>query len=279
MTEIDEYYMHEGIRIRYRDMGSGRPLVFLHGFATSLDTWRFLSAELKKEYRLLLVDLKGHGLSDRPHDGRYSIQEHSSVVLGFITHVGLDDIVIVGHSLGVVVGLGVALELQKSNSSRSVNRLFAIAGSVDVNNFPLALRILRTRVLGWLSLKLTSASFRTKLMLKRAYWDDSKVTDYLVELYAGYQRLPGSDHSLLKTAEQIIPADYASLKEALAKLKLPVINIWGEHDIAISKLSAESLCSLLPRCAFVTLEGVGHVPQEERPEKVIELLREFLRAD
>ena len=183
MTEIDQYYMHEGIRIRYRDMGSGRPIIFLHGFGTSLDTWRFVSGEFREEYRLLLLDLKGHGLSDRPRDERYALQDHVRVVAGFINHLGLSDVAIVGHSLGVVVGLGVALELQKNNSSRSVNRLFAIAGSVDVDNFPLALRILRTRVLGWLSLKLTSASFRTKLMLKRAYRDDSKVTDYLVELY------------------------------------------------------------------------------------------------
>jgi pimeloyl-ACP methyl ester carboxylesterase len=150
---------------------------------------------------------------------------------------------------------------------------------VDVKNFPLALRMLRTPVLGWLSLKITSASFRTELMLKRAYCDESKVTDRLIEMYARYQRLPGSDHSLLKTAEQIVPVDYPRLKEALAKLEIPVINIWGEHDKAISRLSAEGLCRLLPRCAFVTLEDVGHVPQEERPEKVIALLREFLQAD
>jgi pimeloyl-ACP methyl ester carboxylesterase len=259
-------------------MGSGRPLVFLHGFAMSLDTWRFLTTELKKEYRLLLLDLKGHGLSERPRDEKYAPQDHMRVVGGLINHLGLEDVVIVGHSFGSVVALTVALESQRGSSSGPITGLLLIAGSVDVKNLPFVLRVLRAPLMGWLSLKLTSVPFRTRLMLKRGYHDDSKVTESLVELYAQYQRIAGSGYALMRTAEQIVPPDYPRLKEALAKLEIPVMNIWGEHDKVIPRSSVESLRRLLPNCALVTVERTGHVPQEERPEKVISLLREFLRS-
>ena len=270
------YCWHEGIKIHFKDVGAGRAVVFLHGFGASLDTWRYMVDALKNEYRLVLLDLKGHGFSDRPHDERYSVQDHARVVMGLINHLGLQNVVMVGHSFGSAVALAVASEAQKSFPG-VVAALVLIGGSVDEDNLPFFLRLLRTPLIGWLSVKLTSASFRTRLMLKRAYYDDEKVTDSLVELYAKYQYIPGTDYALMKTAEQIVPSDFLHLKKDLAKLEVPVINIWGEHDEIVPRPSAEGVCSLLPRCAFVTVEEAGHIPPEETPEKIVALLRDFLR--
>ena len=271
------YYSHNGVKIYFKNVGAGRPLVFLHGFGASLDTWRFIVEAFKGEYRLVLLDLKGHGFSDRPHDEQYSVQDHAQVVLGLVNYLGLKNLVIVGHSYGSAVALATALEAQKS-SPDIVSGLVLIAGSADANNLPFFLRLLRIPLIGWLSVKLTSASFRTRLMLKRAYYDDDKITDSLVELYAQYQRIPGTDYALRKTAEQIVPSDFLRLKGELGKLEIPVINLWGEHDEVIPRAAAESVCTLLPRCLFVTLEGVGHMPQEETPEKVGALLKDFLHT-
>lgn len=272
-----EYYLHDGVKIHFKQVGTGRPVIFLHGFGTSLDTWRFVVETLGDEYRLVLLDLKGHGLSDRPRDGMYGAQDHARVVRGLIDYLGLKNVVIVGHSFGSVVGLAAALDAQRYGSSGVIGALVLIAGSVDAENVPFVLRLLRTPFFGWLSLKLTSASFRTRLMLKHAYYEDSKVTDSLVELYARYQSIPGTDYAFIKTAEQLVPVDISESKRELSRLKIPVINIWGEHDVIIPRAAAESVCQLVPKCELVTIEGVGHMPQEESPEKVISLLRDFLR--
>ena len=273
------YYLHDGIKIHFKQLGTGRPVIFLHGFGTSLDTWRFVVETLEDEYRLVLVDLKGHGLSDRPRDEMYAAQDQARVVRGLIDYLGLENVVIVGHSFGSVVGLAAALDAQRDGSSGVIAALFLIAGSVDAENVPFVLRLLRTPILGWLSLKLTSASFRTRVMLKRAYHDDAKVTDFVVELYARYQGVPGTDYALMKTAEQLVPVDISEAKRELSRLATPVINIWGEDDVIIPRAAAESVCQWVPRCELVTIEGVGHMPQEESPKKIVGLLRDFVRRN
>ena len=267
-------YVHDGVRIHFRDRGAGNAIVFIHGFGASLDTWRYLEDGLKNDYRIVSLDLKGHGYSERPLDDRYSLQDHAAVVLGLMDHLKLKNAVFVGNSLGCAIALMAALKAQQS--SRAVAAIVLIAGSLDGDNLPFYLRILRLPVIGSVAAKLTPATFGTRLILKRAYYDDAKVTDSLVELYAKYQRIPGTEHALMTTARQMIPADISALREALKKLEVPTLNIIGKHDQIISRESAESVCQILPRCKDVTIDEAGHVPHEEKPEAVISLFKDFL---
>ena len=272
---IASSYFHEGVRIHFRDRGAGNPIVFIHGFGASLDTWRYLEERLKSEYRIVSLDLKGHGYSERPLDDRYSLQDHAAVVAGLMDHLKLKNVVLVGNSLGCAVALMAALEARQE-SSATVAAMVLIAGSLDGDNLPFYLRLLRLPMIGSVAAKLTPASFGTRLILKRAYYDDEKVTDSLVELYAKYQRIPGTEHALITTARQMIPADSSGLRQALKKLEIPILNIIGKHDQIISRESSEGVCQILPRCKNVTIDEAGHVPHEEKPEEVISLLNDFL---
>src|SRR3990172_3498047 len=272
---IKSFYDHDGMKIHFKDAGKGRPLILIHGFGASMDTWRYLEGALKSAYRLVPLDLKGHGLSDRPRDEHYSLEDHAEVVMGLVEHLGLSNVVLVGHSLGSVIALVAALKAQKISPDK-VSGIVLLTGSLDPENLPLFLRLLRFPTFGWLVMKLTTASFRTRLVLKKAFYDHEKVTDSLVELYARYQRIPGTDYALLKTAEQMIPQDASQFEQELRTLDIPVLNISGEHDEIISRISAEQVCKVLPRCRLVVVEGVGHVPHEEAPQKVVPLLKDFI---
>jgi len=271
----ESFYNHEGVKIRFKEMGQGRPVVFIHGFGASLDTWRYITDSLKVDHRLVLLDLKGHGFSDRPPDEKYSLKEHADIVLGLIHHLGLKDVVLVGHSLGSIVAVVAALQASESRDL-NITGLVVIDGALNPEYVPVFLHLLRVPVLGWLSVKLTTAPFRTRLMLRRAFYDDSKITDDLVELYAKYQRIPGTEHAMIATARQMVPENFTLLKEKLAALTIPVLNIWGEQDVIVKRPGAESVCKILPRCRLVAVADSGHIPQEEAPAKVIPLFREFL---
>lgn len=271
---IASSYVHDGVRIHFRDRGAGRAIIFIHGFGASLDTWRYLEDALKNDYRMILVDLKGHGYSDRPQDDRYSLQDHAAAVVGLMEHLKLENVVISGSSFGCAVALMTALKAQQG-SSGTVTALVLIAGSLDRENLPFYLRLLRLPVIGWLAVKLTPATFGTRLILNRAYYDDEKVTDSLVELYAKYQRIPGTEHALLTTARQMIPRDIAGLRQELQELNIPTLNIIGKHDQIVSRDSAEGVCRILPRCKTVIIDEVGHVPHEEKPDKIVSLLNDF----
>lgn len=271
----ENFYEHEGVKIRFREMGRGRPVVFIHGFGASLDTWRYITDALKIDQRLVLLDLKGHGFSDRPQDEKYSLKDHTEVVLGLIRHLGLKDVILVGHSFGSIVAVVAALRASEGGNP-NITGLVVIGGALDPQHVPFFLKLLRVPLLGWLSVKLTSAQFRTRLMLLRAFHDHSKVTDELVELYAGFQRLPGTEHAMMATAREIIPENFPALREKLGALSIPVLNIWGEQDVIVKRPGANSVCKILPRCRLVVIGDSGHVPQEEAPAMVIPLLREFL---
>ena len=271
----ESFYEHDGMKIHFKDAGKGRPFILIHGFGASMDTWRYLEGALKSEYRLVFLDLKGHGYSDRSRDGRYSLENQAEIVLGLMEHLRLSEAVLVGHSLGSTIALLVALKAQKISPDK-VSGIVLLTGSVDPEDLPLFLRLLRFPIFGWLTMKLTTASFRTRLVLKKAFHDDEKVTDSLVELYSKYQRIPGTDYALLKTAEQMIPQDASQLRQELRMLQIPVRNIAGEHDEIISRASAEEVCRVLPRCSLVVLEGVGHVPHEEAPQKIVSVLKDFM---
>jgi pimeloyl-ACP methyl ester carboxylesterase len=195
--------------------------------------------------------------------------------MGLVEHLKLSNVVLVGHSLGSVIALFAALKTQKISPDK-VSGIVLLAGSLDPENLPLFLRLLRSPIFGWLVMKLSSASFRTRLVLKKAFYDHEKVTDSLVELYAKYQRIPGTDYALLKTAEQMIPQDSSQLRQELRTLQIPVLNIAGEHDEIISRASTEEVCRVLPRCSLVVVEGVGHVPHEEAPQKIVSVLKDFM---
>lgn len=271
----ESFYHHEGVKIRFRELGRGTPVVFIHGFGASLETWRYVADPLKADHRLVLLDLKGHGFSDRPRDEKYSLQDHADIVLGLVRHLGLKKVIVVGHSFGSVIAAAAALEASESPVPK-VTGLVVIGGALEPEHVPFFLKLLRAPLLGWLGVKLTTASFRTRLMLLRAFHDDSKVTDELVELYAGYQTLPGTEHAMLATAAHMVPENLPLLREKLAALSIPVLNIWGERDVVVKRPGAESVCKILPRCTLVAVADTGHVPQEETPGKIVPLLREFL---
>lgn len=268
-------YFHSGTKIHFNDLGKGRPMLFIHGFGASIDTWRFIVDPLKNDYRLILIDLKGHGYSDRPRDSRYSLEDQAEIVTGLMRYLKLSEVAVVGHSLGAAIAVLAALKAQKSSGPR-IPGIVLLAGSLNPERLPLFLRLLRFSLIGWPIIKLTPASFRTRMVLRKSVYDKGKITEPWVELYAKYQRIPGTDYALLETARQMIPPDPFRLREEARSLEIPVLNILGEHDEVIPREIGEGTCRLLPRCTTAVVEGVGHIPHEEEPAKVIPLIRDFV---
>lgn len=271
----DRFYDHRGVKIRFRIIGTGAPVVFIHGFGASLDTWRYVTDDLKTNHQLILLDLKGHGLSGRPGDTAYTLSDHAEIVLGLIRHLGLKDVAIVGHSFGTIVAVAAAVAA-KAAAAPNITGLVIIDGALAAEHMPFFLKLVRVPVLGWLNVKLTTARFRTRLMLLRAFYDDSKVTDELVELYSRYQTIPGTEQAMLATARRMVPENLPEIRQKIACLEIPVLNVWGEQDAVVTRAGAESVCEILPQCRLVVIPNAGHIPQEEAPLQVIPVLREFL---
>jgi len=105
------YATNDGTRIRYRVEGSGPPLILQHGFFWSLDGWQkwgYVDA-LKSHFRLVLVDARGHGASDKPHEAAaYSLTHQVADIVAVLDALGISSAHYWGFSMGGWIGFGVA---------------------------------------------------------------------------------------------------------------------------------------------------------------------------
>jgi len=105
------YATNQNVRIHYQVEGEGLPLVLQHGFSNSLDTWyeRGYVDPLKHDYRLILIDARGHGASDKPHDPEaYALQLRAGDIGAVLDHLHIAHAHFFGYSMGGWIGFGLA---------------------------------------------------------------------------------------------------------------------------------------------------------------------------
>lgn len=106
-----KYFDSDGARIHYTDEGSGVPVVLIHGFAVNADlNWRTpgITERLARHYRVIMLDLRGHGLSDKPHDDTQYGAKMVEDIPRLLDHLGIDRAHVAGYSLGGFVTLRLA---------------------------------------------------------------------------------------------------------------------------------------------------------------------------
>ena len=102
----DKSFASDGVQIRYTDQGEGDPLILIHGFAMSHNRWEktgILDAFADRGYRVLAIDARGHGQSDKPHDPAAYGEQISLDVVRLIEHLDLEQAYVAGHSMGAIV--------------------------------------------------------------------------------------------------------------------------------------------------------------------------------
>lgn len=265
------------VRLAYRDKGTGKPVLLLHGFGASSYTWRHVEPALVAAgRRVLTVDLKGFGLSDKPLDQRYSIFDQAALVSQFLAQLDLKDVTVVGHSLGGGVTLVLALEKDKKRRKR-ISKIVLIDSVAYSQNIPIAFSILRTPVLGKISSSLVPLDVQARVALRLAYYDNSKFDRRDVKQYADPLKDKGSRHAMIQTARKIMPENLPELSNRYKSIKIPALIIWCDHDKVIKPIIGLRLHNDLPNSIFRVVRKCGHLPQEEKPQRTIALIQDFLK--
>jgi pimeloyl-ACP methyl ester carboxylesterase len=265
------------VRLAYRDQGKGKPVLLLHGFGASSYTWRHVEPALAAAgHRVLTVDLKGFGLSDKPLDKAYSIFDQATLISAFIDQLKLKDVTVIGHSLGGGVTLVLALEKDKKKRDR-ISKIVLIDSIAYSQNIPIAFNILRTPVLGKISSSLVPLDVQTRVALRLAYFDNSKFDSKDVKQYADPLKEKGSRHAMIQTARQILPENLPELSNRYKTIQIPALIIWCSHDRVIKPTIGLRLHDDLPNSTFYVVRECGHMPQEEKPQQTVKLLQDFLK--
>lgn len=263
------------IHINYEVRGAGITLLLLHGFGASLESWRDILPLLEQRYKLILVDMKGFGLSSKPDDGTYSIREQASIIMALIRYLDLKDLVLIGHSYGGSVALATYLELVSGKLSNPIRSLILLDAPGYPQRLPLFIKVLQTPVINHLLLALLPARARAAYILNQVFYDKSKVTADRINRYARFFDLPGSHRAMIDSARQLIPENSA-LTARIGEIAVPTLIIWGAHDPLIYLWQAHRLHDVIQGSRLTVLARCGHVPQEERPEDTAQLFMEFI---
>lgn len=103
------YFENDGCQLHYEDYGRGMPVLLVHGLGSSTRDWEYQIPALAARYRVIAIDVRGHGRSDKPRE-RYSIAAFADDVAALIEHLGLIDVHLVGISMGGMIGFQLGVD-------------------------------------------------------------------------------------------------------------------------------------------------------------------------
>jgi pimeloyl-ACP methyl ester carboxylesterase len=267
---------YQGIKINYYEAGQGRPLILIHGFGACAYTWRYLIPALAAENQVFTIDLKGHGLSDKPQDGKYAVKDQAEMVAAFIREKNLKDTVLVGNSMGGGVALMTYFLLREKDPGH-IKGLVLIDSAGYPQKMPWFIRMARIDWLSALGSKLLSPRFVTGLVLRKCYYNKDKITDETIDAYAYYGSLPGAADAVRETAKQIVPPDMEAMLAQFKTVRVPTLIIWGKEDKVVPLENARKFQRDIPNSELVVLPRCGHIPQEEEPLETSRLIAAFLK--
>ena len=267
-------HSNSATRLHYEELGSGDPILAIHGLGASNYTWRNLRDRLPG-HKLILLDLKGHGESFKPRDTNYSIPDQAELVLQFIREHDLRNLTLMGNSYGGAVSLMVAIRLCNEEPER-LSKLILICSGGYNQDLPWHLKLIRAPVLGWLALHLMPATLNTLTVLRYSYYNKRLITWKQCKAYAAPIYSPGGRHALIQVAKQAVPDNFEELIAQYPGISVPTLLVWGRNDRVIPLSVGERFNGDIPNSKLVVLDNVGHVPQEEKPEETIAVVVKFL---
>lgn len=266
---------HEPVSLYYEEQGAGPPLLLLHGLGESIFTWHEILPALAARHRVIALDLKGFGRSEKPFDGAYSADDHAALVARFIVARGLSGVTLVGHSFGGTVALRTALAEGIAGTGR-VRRVAVIGAPALPHATARHLDLVLTPVIPDTVAALLPPDAVARLLLREAMGGRTP-PERLVEGYAAPYHDPGAMRAFLATARAIVgERDAEEVAARYRRLKQPVLVVWCRKDPIVPLRSGRRLAAALPRARLAVIEGCHHLPQHERPRQLVRTLAPFL---
>ncbi|HEY9217695.1 MAG TPA: alpha/beta fold hydrolase, partial [Phenylobacterium sp.] len=182
----------DGLRVHYRDEGprNAPAIVLVHGFAASLHAWEPWAERLKGDYRVVTLDLPGHGLTRAPADYQMSTAGNVAVVDELTRRLGVGRFVLAGNSMGGAVAWSYALAHPERLDGLVLVNAAGGPSTARSSNGPVAFKLLGNPA-GRMLLRNIDPRPLANGGLKKAYVDEALVTDALVDRYVELARAPG----------------------------------------------------------------------------------------
>jgi pimeloyl-ACP methyl ester carboxylesterase len=262
-TKPGEIVDVDGYGVHVIDQGRGPAIVLVHGFGGSTYSYRYQIPAFSRAHRVIAVDLKGFGYSERQQGARLTATAQAAMLKRLLERLGIERATFVGHSMG-----GGVLQRLAVDYPDAVDAL-VLAGSVYRTE----------RMRGVLpspvarALAPVIASLVASRLLSLAYYDTSKLDETVRAEYMRPMRIRGTSDGILSMMKQGRDEERPEIRT----IKAPVLLLWGAHDRVVPLKTAQEIRRDLPSARLVVIEGAGHMLFEERPDDCNRAIEDFLR--
>jgi pimeloyl-ACP methyl ester carboxylesterase len=258
-----------GININYRECGTGKTLLLVHGMGSSL-VWDKVIEPLSKHFRVIAIDLPGFGKSDKP-ENNYTIKYYVDFLSYFIQHKQLTEFYLAGLSLGGWITAEYVIE-----NPNAVEKLILISSA---GLKAIASNIRYPVIYGIVKIIMKNFIFVIPRFLKKflngAYYDKNMVTEEIYQKFRQYINSKGAKNAYMSVLKNVLRVNL-EFEKNLCKIKIPTLIIWGENDptfpIEYAKRFNEkihgSVLKIIPEC--------GHTVTIEKPEEFCRYLTDFI---
>ncbi|WP_084397414.1 alpha/beta fold hydrolase [Henriciella aquimarina] len=267
----------DDVKVHYVDTGprDAPVLMLVHGYAASLHTWLAWRDVLDDNYRIVMLDLPGHGLSRTPEDKPVSIGYYTEIVDQLADRLDIDRFSLAGSSMGGNVAWRYALDHpDRLDSLVLVDAAGWPPAEGEADQAPLVFKLLRFR-LARLVIKDLDMSRLIEDGLRKSFADPSFVTSEMAERYSALSRAPGHRQALLSLAAGG-PKRMKASRERLGDLSVPTLILWGQHDNLVPVAHAKQFEEAIPNAVAIIYDEAGHIPQEELAVQSAGDVRAFL---
>jgi pimeloyl-ACP methyl ester carboxylesterase len=271
MQPADRFVEVNGLRLHYVDWGGDgkQPLVMVHGLDRVARTYDHLAVRFTPRYRVLAIDMRGHGDSGWDPQGRYLVEDHVGDLEGIVAQLKLRDLVLWGNSTGgrvVQVFAGKHPELVSRVISEDVGpeRPRQIADGY-------AKRVEQERA-GWAS---------TEELLAQLTKANPRMSPAVLEAYVRFGTRKRADGRIeWKRDPQLVKGFVATdLWRFVREIKAPILYILGGRSTIVPAETQAGLRKTLPNAQLITIPDVGHYPSDEQPDEVVRLVNRFLSGE
>jgi pimeloyl-ACP methyl ester carboxylesterase len=249
-------------KIRYLEDGqSDRNLILMHGLGGYAERWDNILPFLNKKFHIYVPDLIGYGQSDKPSVD-YTPEFFVKFVFDFVETLGIKKTFMIGTSLGGQI-VAECAATQKSIIERIV--LISPAGIMRKSTPTLDAYTM-------------AALYPTKESVKTAYQmmvgPGKQISEISIERFVNNMSRPNAKMAFLSTLLGLKNAP--DIFDKLAKITVPTLLVWGKEDKLIPFEYSQQFISSINNCEFIPMEGCGHSPYVEDPEKLSEVVIKFL---
>ncbi|MFY0747410.1 alpha/beta fold hydrolase [Pseudomonas sp. NFX5] len=257
------WFDHEGCSLHYEEYGHGTPLILIHGLGSSSQDWELQVPALARHYRLIVVDVRGHGRSDKPRE-RYSIEGFTYDLVALIEHLDLPPAHVVGLSMGGMIAFQLAVDEPGRVKSLCI-----------VNSAP-QVKVRSAREYGWWVKRWTLARVLSLATIGKALGErlfpkpgQADLRRKMAERWAKNDK-----RAYLASFDAIVGW---SVQERLSRITCPTLVISADHDYT-PVAQKENYVKLLPDARLVVIEDSRHATPLDQPEVFNTTLLDFLET-